>query len=184
MTKRPKKPFDKKRIDEEAGIKRKYGLKNKKEIWKAEAEISKVRRRAKELIPKTEEERQEFFVKLTKIGFDVKDTSDVLGLTKEDQLERRLQTFVFKKKLAQSIRQARQLITHKNVFVDGKVVNKPAFVVSKDLEGKISLKEQKAKPKKVEKVAEAPKADDGKEEKPVEKSEDKKEEVKEEKKNE
>jgi small subunit ribosomal protein S4 len=62
-----------------------------------------------------------------------------------------------KKKLATTPRGARQLIVHKNVLVDGKVVNIPSFVVTKDLEGKIALKEKKVKVKKVEeKVEEAP----------------------------
>jgi len=55
-----------------------------------------------------------------------------------------------KKKLATTAKGARQLIVHKNVLVDGKVVNVPSFVVTKDLEDKISLKEKKVKVKKVE----------------------------------
>ena len=32
---KPKRPFDKMRIEEEAGIMKEFGLKNKREIWKA-----------------------------------------------------------------------------------------------------------------------------------------------------
>ena len=37
---KPKRPFDKKRIDEENQLKKEFGLKNKREIWKAEAKIN------------------------------------------------------------------------------------------------------------------------------------------------
>jgi len=82
-----------------------------------------------------------------------------LALTEENIFARRLQTFVFKKKLAHTIKEARQLIVHKNVLVDGKIVNIPSFVVTLDLENKISLKERKVKEEpvskeKVEEVAE------------------------------
>lgn len=148
---RPKKIFDSARISEEDNIQKKYGLKNKREIWKASAKISILRTRAKKLIPRSEEEKVEFFNRLQKQGLDVKDISDVLGLKTENWLDRRLQTIVFKRGFTTSILQARQFITHKNVFVDGRIVNIPSFVVTKDLESKISIKPRKEKPAKVEK---------------------------------
>ena len=154
---KPKQPFDKPRIEEENIIIKKYGLKNKKEIWKAESEISKIRKRAKALIPKSEGAQKEFFEKLNRIGFKVSDTSDVLALTKEDLLDRRLQTILFKKGLAGTSKQARQLIVHKYVLVDGKVVNTPSFVVTTNLENKIELRN---KTKKVKKKIEQPIGDE------------------------
>ncbi|MBC8435092.1 30S ribosomal protein S4, partial [archaeon] len=65
---RPKQLFNRARIDEENLLVEKYGLKNKKEIWKAEAQISRLRRRAKSLIPKSDEEKKLFFEKLNKMG--------------------------------------------------------------------------------------------------------------------
>ena len=174
--KKPKRPFDKLRIDEENVLAQKYGLKNKREIWRAESEVSKIRRRAKALIPKSDEERKEFFEKLNKQGFKVKDTSDVLALTKEDWFKRRLQTIVFSKKLARTVKGARQLIVHKYVLVNGKAVNSPGFMVSLELENKIDIKSQKQKPKKVEKVEKS-------KEEVVEKPGEVKEEIKEEKQN-
>ena len=146
---KPKKAFDKPRIEEERVIVKKYGLKNKKEIWKAEAEISKLRRRAKSLIQKSDKEKGEFISKLNHFGLKVKDIADVLALTKEDWMDRRLQTFIFKKGLANTVRQARQFIVHKLILVDGKSVNKPSFIVKTDLENKISLKERKLKESKL-----------------------------------
>jgi len=71
------------------------------------------------------------------------DISDILALTEESIFSRRLQTFVVRKKLATTMRGARQLIVHKNVLVDKKIVNIPSFLVTLDLENKISLKEKK-----------------------------------------
>ena len=135
-------------MDEENVLVKRYGLKNKREIWKAKTAVSKLRRRAKALIGKDKEKQKEFFDKLTKMGIVVRDVSDVLALTEENLFERRLQTVLFKKKMATTVKGARQLIVHKNVLVDGKIVNIPSFVVTNDLENKISLKERKAKPVK------------------------------------
>jgi small subunit ribosomal protein S4 len=136
---RPKKLFEATRIESENQIQKKYGLKSKTEIWKAAAKVSEFRTRAKKLISNNGQESKEFFNRLQNIGLNVKTTSDVLGLTTEAVLERRLQTFVFKKGLAKTILEARQLITHKNVMVDGRIVNIPSFNVSRDLENKISI---------------------------------------------
>ena len=146
---RPKKPFDRLRMDDENVLVKRYGLKNKREIWKAKSAVSKLRRRAKALIGKDEDKQTVFFEKLNKMGLGVSNVSDVLALTEENLLDRRLQTFLFRKKMANTVRQARQFIVHKNVLVDGKVVNIPSFVVTKDLEGKISVKVKKIKEKKV-----------------------------------
>jgi len=137
---KPKRPFDKIRIDEEAKIKKEFGLKNKKEIWKADARIKSIREKAKKLISANPEEQQALFSKLKKIGLNTDSIADVLSLDKEDYLKRRLQTVMVDKKLATTLKSARQLITHKKVFVDGEIVNSPSYVVSVELENKISLK--------------------------------------------
>jgi small subunit ribosomal protein S4 len=128
------------RIKEEDTIKTKFGLKNKTEIWKISAKVKSLRIKAKKLIPKTEKDKQEFFARLNAMGLEVKNVSDVLALKNEDLLNRRLQTVVFNKGLAKTILEARQLITHKSVFVDGRIVNIPSFVVDRENENKISLK--------------------------------------------
>ncbi len=151
---RPKKLFDSTRIKEENVLVKKYGLKNKREIWKAKSSISRFRRRAKQLISSEPEVQQVFFDKLGKMGIKVVTISDVLALTEENLLERRLETFVFKKGLANTPKQARQLIVHKNVLVDGSVVNVPSFIVTLDLENKILLKEKKIKTPKTGEISE------------------------------
>src|SRR3989344_1075540 len=119
---RPKKAFELKRIQEENALVQKYGLKNKLEIWRALARINYFRRRAKELASAPTEEQEVFFNNLKDIGLKTVSISDVLGLKVEDLLERRLPTIVFKKKLAQTPRHARQLIVHKKVEVEGNIV--------------------------------------------------------------
>ena len=145
---RPRQLFDRVRMDEENVLIKEYGLKVKREIWKAKSIISKFRSRAKSLISSEDAEKKIFFDKLNKIGIIVKDISDVLALTEKDLLDRRLQTIVHKKGLANTPKQARQLIVHKNILIDGNVVNTPSFMVDKDLESKISLKVKKVKVKK------------------------------------
>ncbi len=142
---RPKRPFDKARIEEEAQIKKEFGLKNKKEIWRAEAKIKSIRARAKELITKEVGEQKVFFEKLNKMGLKVNSIADVLSLDKKDILNRRLQTMVFKKRLVPTVKTARQLITHRKVLIEGKVVNAPSYIVPVRLENKISLKISKKK---------------------------------------
>src|SRR3989344_5852929 len=113
---RPKRPFDKPRIEEENIVKKEFGLKNKREIWKAEARVSKMRSQAKELITASPEKQDALVKRLQKQGFNVKNLSDILSLTQKDWLERRLQTIVLRKKLANTPRHSRQLIVHKKIL--------------------------------------------------------------------
>lgn len=151
---KPKRPFDKARIDEESVIKKEFGLKNKKEIWKAEAQIKKMREKAKNLIGKSEQDQKALFERLNKIGMDVHSIGDVLALDKKDYLKRRLQTIVFKKELARSVNEARQLIVHRKVLVEGKVINKPSYIIPVALEKKITIKPKREKKKKQEEKTE------------------------------
>jgi small subunit ribosomal protein S4 len=142
---KPKKLYELKRITSENALIKKYGLKNKKEIWKAKSAISRFRKRAKKLISEDTEKQKKFFEKLNKLGFKITNISDILALNEENLFERRLQTFVFKKKIANSPREARQLIVHKRILVNGNVVNIPSFLITKDVDNKISLKPLKKK---------------------------------------
>ncbi|MBU0958884.1 MAG: 30S ribosomal protein S4 [Nanoarchaeota archaeon] len=147
---RPKRPFDKARIDEEVQIKKEFGLKNKKEIWKAEASTQSIRTKAKGLISSNAKEKQAFLERLKKTGFKVDSIADVLSLEKKDYLKRRLQTILVVKRLATTPKSARQLITHKKVYVDGKIIDSPSYLVPVVLEDKITIKKPKLKIKKEE----------------------------------
>lgn len=141
----PRKLYDKTRISDENKLVEEYGLKNKREIWKAEAKIKYFRDRAKFLITESTQEQEQFFSKLRSIGLSVKTIADVLALNKEDLLKRRLATVVWKKGLANTARQARQFIVHKQVFVDGKAVDVPSYIVPTELESNITLKAKSVK---------------------------------------
>lgn len=148
---RPKRPFDKSRIDEEARIKKDFGLKNKKEIWRAEAKINSMREKAKKLIAAEPEEQEALFTRLKKMGLEVNSIGDVLSLDKEDYLKRRLQTLLFNKRLASTAKAARQIITHKKVLVNGRIVDSPSYIVPIILEEKIEVVRKKPM-KKVEEI--------------------------------
>ena len=137
--------YDSVRIKEENELVKKYGLKNKKEIWKALAKVNYYRKRAMNLARLSSEEQQVFFNKLNSIGFKVNSISDVLGLKLEDLLERRLPTIVAKQKLANTVKQARQMIAHKRILVNNNVINSPSYIVQINEENKISIKEKAKK---------------------------------------
>lgn len=136
---KPRKPYDKPRIEEENVLIKKYGLKNKREIWKADFAIGKIRNIAKKLIAADEEEKQAFIGRQKAHGFEVETIADVLGLDKEDYLKRRLQSVVVKKKLATTPNQARQFITHKHVTISGNILNSPSHLTTIEEENSIKL---------------------------------------------
>ncbi|MCK5624592.1 30S ribosomal protein S4 [Candidatus Pacearchaeota archaeon] len=176
---KPKRPFDKVRIDEEAIIKKDYGLKNKKEIWKSDAKIKSIREKAKKLIGSNPEEQKALFDRLKKIGLEVNSIADVLSLDQKDFLNRRLQTVLVNKKLATTSKSARQLITHRKVLVEGRIINSPSYIVPVQLEDKITLKE-KSKKKEVKVDTGVPQEDQAEKQENKEKTEEEiKEEVKE-----
>jgi len=139
---RPAKLFEKERIEEENVFKERYGLKNKKEIWKAEAAIERLRGQAKKLITAPEEEQDFFIERLVSKGLLEKGAKidSVLDMKKENLLNRRLQTIVCKKSLAKTPKHARQLITHRHVLVGERVVNIPSYSVDLKEEKKVRLR--------------------------------------------
>jgi small subunit ribosomal protein S4 len=142
---KPKKAFDKQRIEEEAKIMKEFGLKNKREIWKAEARIKKIREKAKGLISAGPERQEVLFNSLRKMGFSVNSIGDVLALEGKDYLKRRLQTILVTKKFTTTPKIARQLIVHKKILINEKTVNSPSYIVPVELEKSISIKEAKKK---------------------------------------
>lgn len=170
----PSHPWQASRIEEEKELKKEYGFKNKKEIWKTDAKLKKFTHQAKRLITglteQTKKETQDLLLKLFKYSLLPKEAKveEVLGLTIKDIAERRLQTIVFKKGLGRTINQARQFIVHGHVFIGGQKVTVPSYLVKRDEENKIIFspssklskedhpervkKEKKKKKPKVEKV--------------------------------
>ncbi|MBI4018032.1 MAG: 30S ribosomal protein S4 [Candidatus Aenigmarchaeota archaeon] len=136
----PKRPYDKSRIERERKLLQDYGLRRKKEIWRAESILRNFRRRARDLQAKRDEKlEKELLGKLNKLGIRVSSVDDVLGVGLENILSRRLQTIVYKRGIANSARHARQLITHGHVHIDDRKVVWPSYLVSSHDETRIKL---------------------------------------------
>src|SRR3989338_5307416 len=92
---KPKKSYESSRIKEEDELVSRYGLKNKREIWKTLAKVTYFRRRAMELSKESPEEQEVLINKLKNLGLDIEALSDILALKVENILDRRFQTIVF-----------------------------------------------------------------------------------------
>jgi small subunit ribosomal protein S4 len=131
----PKKIWNKQRILSERKIIDEYGLKTKKEVWKAESLIRKFRKTARNLlagmVDDYDKRHAELFNRLINLGILTKENvlEDILKLQTTDILERRLQTQVFRKGLALTPKQSRQLITHGHIAVNGVVRTAPSSFV-------------------------------------------------------
>lgn len=143
--KKPKRPFEKDRLYEELEFIGKYGLRNKREFWKSRTMLARWREIARHsrTLPKERaiEVQQTLIKKLNRLGIvgTEAEFEDVLLLTVEDLLKRRLQTLVFEKGLARSVYQARQMIVHKHIQIGGKRINAPSYLVKKEEEDLISF---------------------------------------------
>lgn len=145
--KRPGHPWQKERIEEETELKKEYGFKNKKEIWKMNSLMRTFASQAKSLVTRkgeqADKERALLLSRLQNLGLLGQEaTLDVvLGLSIRELSERRLQTQVHKKMLANSAKQARQFITHGHITINGKKITSPSYLVSVGEEAAISFHE-------------------------------------------
>jgi small subunit ribosomal protein S4 len=146
----PNHPFQGERIAQEADLLGRYGLKNKKELWKAQSQLRDFRREARRLLGEAqgdidlaEQEGAEFVGRLRRLGIlgEEDDISAVLSLDVTDLLERRLQTVAYRKGLANTPKQARQFITHGHVTVEGARVTIPSKKVEVSEEDTVSFDE-------------------------------------------
>jgi len=136
----PKHPWRKEVLIQELKLLGTYGLRNKRELWRAQTIIRKFRHQARSLLAAPKEIREKvekaMLRKLYNMGLLPENATleDVLSLTVEDLLERRLQTIVYKKGLARTIHQARQLIVHGHIAIAGRRVTSPGYIVSREEE--------------------------------------------------
>jgi len=141
----PRHPWQGPRIIAEKSLIKDYGLRNKKEIYKAQSILRNFTKQAKNLIAtrslQSEIEKKQLLARLESLNLlkGNADLDQVLGLTINDILERRLQTLVYKKGFAKSPLQARQFITHGHISVMGQRVNVPGYLVKQDEENKIEF---------------------------------------------
>jgi small subunit ribosomal protein S4 len=143
----PKHPWRKEVLATEVELVGKYGLRNKRELWKTRTILRKIRSRARTLLalPPLERMKEEEDLKRKLINYGLINENatidDILSLTVEDILKRRLQTIVYEQKLAKSIYHARQLIAHRKVIVGKNIIASPSYLVRKDEENQIRLRE-------------------------------------------
>jgi len=141
----PSHPWQKVRIEQEGGLLHQYGLKNKREIWRANTKVREMRRQARKLTAKSsddqaQKEKNLLLAKLNRLGMLEQNAGleDVLRMTPENILERRLQTQVYLQGLSSTVKQARQLIVHGHISIDGAVARVPGILVTKLQEKNIS----------------------------------------------
>jgi small subunit ribosomal protein S4 len=140
----PRFPWQIDALDTELKLLGQYGLRNKREIWRHKTLLSKYRGIGRSLLGMSIEERtrqeKQLLDRLHRLGIlpDTAALDDVLDMSLEDILERRLQTLVFRKGLAKSIQQARQFITHGHIAIEGRRASTPSYLVLKDEETKIA----------------------------------------------
>jgi small subunit ribosomal protein S4 len=142
----PSHPWQGDRIKLENDLIKKFGLKNKREVWKMQSQLRNFRQQARLLNARlrmadlqAEKEKNQLLTRLVKLGLlnPNSDLNDVLGLEVENILNRRLQTQVYLKGLAHTPKQARQFIIHGHVSIDGRKVTIPGYLVKHNEEGTI-----------------------------------------------
>jgi len=159
---KPQHPWEGERIGQEKILKKEYGLKNKKEIWKSDSKTKDINIQVRNILASKSEqskkEEKQMIDKLYNQGIIEKDSKldDVLGLNIKKFLDRRLQTMVFNKGLAKTVRQARQFIKHHHILVGDKLIDSPSHLVLREEENKIRFnpKSGLANPEHTERIKE------------------------------
>lgn len=141
----PSHPWEGERIEGERKLIITYGLKNKKEIWKLTSKIRTYKKQVKKLTAlathQAEREKEQLQKKLVAYGLLEQHASldAVLGLPVTSLMERRLQTVVYKKNLARSVKQARQFIVHGHILINGRKMTSPSHLVAVNEEPTITF---------------------------------------------
>ena len=144
----PKHPWEATRMDEERKLLDKYGLKNKRELWKAQSILRRIRGQARELQarlrtgePQAQKETELLLARLARLGVLAVGTptlDDVLALTTEDILRRRFETVVYGHGLAPTAESARKWIVHGHFTMGDHRVTRPGYLVRLDEEAQIA----------------------------------------------
>ena len=143
--KKPKRPLNYDLLMDELKTLGAFGLKTKRELWKTQTELSRVRLHARSLLALRQEDRKRkepiLIQSLSKIGLVDQNSTldDVLNLQVTDLLSRRLQTMAQKKLYFKTPYQARQAIVHGHVMIGDSVVTIPSYVVKTEEEAQIHL---------------------------------------------
>lgn len=141
----PKHPWQAARMAGEVELVKRYGLRNKKEVWKAYSGLKNYRELARKLLAESAKGKLSGSVKtdadnilgrLKRYGLLKNEAvlDDILSLDVTNFLDRRLQTQVHKQGLANTIKQARQFIVHGHISVGGRKVTVPGYTISMEEE--------------------------------------------------
>jgi len=144
----PAHPWEGDRIKAENDLLMKYGLKNKRELWRAQSLVRSMRAQSRELQartrtgdPQAKIETDQLLKRCATMALLPQEgatLNDVLLLTTENILARRLQTMIYRKGFAFTPKQARQFIVHGHASVGGRKVTIPGYIVRKVEEDQIS----------------------------------------------
>ena len=152
-TQTPTHPWKQARIDEEHDLKERYGLKKvggMREIWREKSALRRHRNQAMKLIGRVDsteghyaKEKEQLLDSLTKKGLlqTGADVGDVLEINVEHMLSRRLQSVVYYKGLAPSMRAARNLIVHGHICIGDQRMTVPGYHVLKEEEDSLKYSE-------------------------------------------
>lgn len=141
----PKHPWQAARIVGEVELVKTYGLRNKREVWKAHSFLSKYRELARKLLAEKSKKELSGHLKtdsdnilnrLKRFNLLKQDSGldDILSLDVNKILDRRLQTQVYRLGLANTMRQARQFIVHGHIQVGSRKVTVPGYLVTMEEE--------------------------------------------------
>lgn len=141
----PRRPWSKESLVSELALLGKYGLRNKRELWTAETKLKSFREQASEILAIEDpelraSEEKKLIQRLSSLGLLSEEAvlDNVLGLSVENILERRLQSVVLKLGYAATLYQSRQLIVHGHVLLNGRRVTSPGYIVKRNDEPKIT----------------------------------------------
>ncbi len=143
--KKPKRPLNFDLKMEELKTLGSFGLKTKRELWKARTELSRIRNQARSLLALRQEVREKkepiLMKSLSRNGLVTENATldDVLNLEVNDLLSRRLQSFVMKKFNFKTPYQARQAVIHGHIMIGDKKVNIPSYVIKTGEENLVKL---------------------------------------------
>jgi small subunit ribosomal protein S4 len=161
---KPKRPLNYELKMEELQTLGTFGLRTKRELWKAHTELSRVRQQARSLLALTQKVRAEkepiLLKSLVRIGLVKNDATldDVLNLKPTDLLARRLQTIVSNKLGFKTPYQARQAVIHGHIMVGDRKVDIPSYTVTVEEEDNVHFSPESKIPEMLEKTkVEAPK---------------------------
>ncbi len=163
---KPKRPLNYELKMEELKTLGTFGLRTKRELWKAHTELSRVRHQARSLLalrPEVRAEKEPILMKsLARIGLVSSDATldDVLNLNVNDLLSRRLQTIVSKKLGFVTPYQARQAVIHGHIMIGERKVDIPSYTVPIEEEDSIHFAPESKIPSMLEKTKSDSKIDD------------------------